>query len=75
MAHWTDPWQFEKQSVSSPVCWLWWISATSSSSNSDWCVIDISYDLVCLRMMYLPDVEGSEEMSSVGVDSEINIMR
>lgn len=30
---------------------------------------------VYLRMMHLPDADGSAGMSSVGVNSEINIMR
>lgn len=38
-----------KQAAVSPVCWLWRISATSSSSNSDWCVIDILGDSVRSR--------------------------
>lgn len=77
MAHWTAPWQFEKQSVSSPVCWLWWISATPSSSNSDWCVIDIFYDLACLRKMYLPHGEEGSVECQVKVstiwDNHVNV--
>lgn len=61
MAHWTDPWQFERPSVSSLVCWLWWISATSGSSNSDGCVIDTFSDLLYLRVMYLLNPKGSVE--------------
>lgn len=40
------------------VCWVWWISATSSSSNSDWCVID---DFFYLRMTRLANLEDNRE--------------